>query len=134
MPRPDSDGVVVRDSRPLQVVLFGFAGVVLVSWAIRRPIIGVPLLIVWAALVVTAYRSPRNATVVSREGISGLRVRVPRSERASWFQRHAVVRSVTPWEQIEGLRTGASAVALTGVRVRLTDGREADLGTNAVTR
>jgi hypothetical protein len=134
MPEPDADGVVVRDSRPGQVVLFGFAGVVLVSWAIRRPIVGVPLLVVWAAAVVTTYRSPRNATFVSREGIAGLRVRIPKSERATWYHRHEVVASVTPWEQIEGLQTGASAVSLTGVRVRLTDGREADLGANAITR
>ncbi len=125
--------IVVRDSRPLQAVLLGFAAFVFASWAVRTPIVGVPLLLVWAALVFATYRWPRNSTVASTEGIAGLRVRVPRSHQPSWFYRHEVIRSVTPWNQIERLSIGAWG-SLSQIRVRLTDGRDADLGVSAVTR
>jgi hypothetical protein len=125
--------IVVRDSRPLQAVLLGIAALVFASWAVRTPIVGVPLLLVWAALVFTAYRWPRNSTVASANGIAGLRVRVPRSHRPSGFDRHEVIRSVTPWDQIECLSIGTWG-SLSQIRVRLTDGREADLGASAVTR
>lgn len=129
-----SDPIVVRDSRPLQAVLLGFCGLVLASWAIRRPVIGVPLLLGWLALTVVAHRSPRTPTVASVDGIAGLRVRVPLAAGESWFASHEVVRSVTPWDQVESVRVGSSALSLSGIRIRLTDGREADLDANAITR
>ncbi len=129
-----SDQIVIRDSRPFQAVLLGLCGLVLTSWAIRRPVIGVPLFVWWVGLTVVAYRWPRNPTVASADGIAGLRVRVPRADRGSWFIRHEVIRSVTPWNQVESVRVGPSALSLTGIRIRLTDGREAEIDANAITR
>jgi hypothetical protein len=129
-----SEEIIVRDSRPLQALLIGFYGLMLVSLAIRTPRLGVPLLVVWVALTVVAYRWPRNLTVANAEGITGLRLRVPRADRGSWFIRHKVVQSVTPWDQVESVHVGSSALSLSSIRVRLTDGREADLGADAITR
>jgi len=79
-------------------------------------------------------RRPRNLTIANAEGITGLRLRVPRADRGSFFIRHKVVRSVTPWDQVESIHIGASALSLSGIRVRLTDGRVADLAADAITR
>ena len=129
-----SNEIVVRDSRPLQAVLIGFYGLVLVWWAIWTPRLGAPLLVVWVALTVVAYRRPRHLTVANADGITGLRIRVPRADRRSWFARHKVIRSVTPWSQVESFRIESSAPSLSTIRVRLADGREADLGADAITR
>jgi hypothetical protein len=131
-----SGDLVVRDSRPMRamnVVMIASGGVVIASWAIRRPLVGVPLLLVLIALLLIPSRAVKNTTVATTEGISGIRVRVPRSQRAAWFQRHEVLRAVTPWEEIESLTVGGWG-SLSQVRVRLTDGREADLDASAVTR
>jgi len=132
--RRGSDEIVVGDTRPLQAVHIGFYGLALVSLAIRTPRLGVPVLVVWIALMVVAYRRPRNLTVANAQGITGLRLRVSRADGDSRFIRHKVVRSVTPWDQVESIHIGASALSLSGIRVRLTDGRVADLAADAITR
>ena len=136
MPGSGSGDLVVRDSRPMRavhLVMIASGGVVIAYWAIRRPLVGVPLLLALIVLLLIPSRASNNATVVSTEGISGLRVRAARSQRAAWLQRREMVRAVTPWDQIESVTVGAWG-SLSQVRVRLTDGREADLGASAVTR
>jgi hypothetical protein len=137
MPTRGSDNVVVRDTRPLRalhVFMLAFYGVVLVWWTIERPLIGLPLLLAWIVLLVVPRGSRTSGTVATTEGIAGLRVRVPRTPRAPWFRRHDVVASVTPWNQIGSVTVGTPAASLSRIVVRLTDGRDADLGASAITR
>ena len=132
--RHGSDEIVVGDSRPLVTVYVGLVGLILASWIIRRPLVGVPLAVGCVSLMVVARRRPpHNPTIANANGIAGLRLRVPRAHRGSWFIRHEVVRSVTPWNQIETLRVAASPLSGTRIRVHLADGREADLGAGAIT-
>jgi hypothetical protein len=84
MPSRGSGDVVVRDSRPLRVVhvfMIASGGVVIADWAIRRPLIGVPLLLVLIVLLLVPSRASKTATVASSHGIAGLRVRIPRLVR-----------------------------------------------------
>jgi hypothetical protein len=112
-----------------------------VSWAfllylaIQKPLIGVPLLLLPLVVrLVVPSRPPTKAPVGTREEIAGLRVRLPTDERSSWFHPYEVIQSLTPWDQIESVGVGAPALSLSRVRVRSTDGREADLPASAVTR
>ena len=126
--------IVIHDSRPFEVMWEVFFGVVFVSWAIRRPLVGLPLLVSWFVLLVVLYRRPRRGPVANADGITGLRLRVPRADRRTWYGRREVVRTVTPWDQIESIGVKSSPTSLSGIRFNLTGGREADLDVRTVTR
>jgi hypothetical protein len=104
-----------------------------VSWTIQGLLIGIPLLLVLIALLVMPVRRSSNAPVAGRDGISRLRVRIPRGERLSRFHRYEVIQTTTPWDQIDSVQVRATALSLSQIRVRLTDGREAVLPAGSVT-
>jgi hypothetical protein len=136
MPKHASGEIVVFDTRPsraVHVLPIALGGLLFVPWTIQGLLIGLPLLLALVALLVMPVRASSNAPVASSEGISRLRVRVPWDERRSWLRRYAVIQATTPWDQIDSVRVGATALSLSRIRVRLTDGREAVLPASAVT-
>ena len=126
--------VVVRDTRPLQAVMIGYPGALLIYWSISgQGLIWVAALLVWTGSTIAGYRWERHRTVASAEGISGLRLPVARARPKGWFVRRQVVTSVTPWSEIDRVHV-RSGIPYAALRVRLTDGREADLPASAITR
>lgn len=114
--------------------MLGFPGALFIYLSITRPFIWVPALVVWGTFAIAGYRWPRHRTLANHEGISGLRLPVPRGERTTRFVRHRVVRSVTPWSEIDSIRVRSATLGGSDVRLRLTDGRETGLLASAITR
>jgi len=88
-----SDEIVVGDTRPVQAVLIGFYGLVLLSLAIRTPRLGVPVLVLWIAVTVVApagraiSRSPTPKELPDCAYACRVLIEVPSSSGTRWSGR-----------------------------------------------
>jgi hypothetical protein len=88
--------------------------------------------LIWVAGIARTLVWQRDSIVATVEGISDLRL--PSNERsASWLRRRRSITGMTPWAAIEGISVHRGFLG-TDLRVRLTDGREASLGVQSMTR
>jgi hypothetical protein len=130
--------VVVRDTWPFRIFIAGLFVLLAASSLVRTFLApsatGFLLTAAYcAAVAFISVGKPRVHAIATSDGITGLWVRVPRETRSSWFSRRRVASPLIPWNQVESIRTAATALSLSKIRVRLVDGREGEVVVSTVT-